>query len=77
MPSNPILREAGNLRKVSESLNLLAKEHTQVAEALAVLSGAVRNSAALLEVLVTLRLDSESQSGSKPEPQICLDKTSN
>jgi hypothetical protein len=56
MPAKEILQEAKKLHKVSDSLDVLAEEHSPIAEALSILSGSVRNSATLLEVLVTLRL---------------------
>ena len=56
MPVNEILQEAKKLHKVSDSLTLLAEKHAPVSEALSILSGSVRNSATLLEVLVALRL---------------------
>jgi hypothetical protein len=59
MPAHEILQEAKKLRKVSDSLDLLATQHAPLAEALTVLSGNVRNSATLLEVLVELRLGPE------------------
>ncbi|MGA2807269.1 MAG: hypothetical protein ABSE87_03990 [Terracidiphilus sp.] len=56
MPASRILQEARKLRKVSESLAVLAEEHPPFSEELAALSGSVRNSATLLEVLVALKL---------------------
>ena len=56
MPVHEIQQEAGKLLKVSETLDKLARQHTSVAEALAILAGSVRNSATLLEVLVAVRL---------------------
>lgn len=56
MPANEILQEAKKLRKVSESLDVLAEQHAPISEALSILSGSVRNSATLLEVLVALKL---------------------
>jgi hypothetical protein len=56
MPANRILQEARKLRKVSESLEVLAEEFAPISDALTVLSGSVRNSATLLEVLVELKL---------------------
>ena len=41
---------------MSESLDVLAEQHAPISEALSVLSGSVRNSATLLEVLVALKL---------------------
>jgi len=59
MPAKEILQEARKLHKVSESLDALAQQHAPVAEGLTILAGTVRNSAALLEVLVALRLGPE------------------
>jgi hypothetical protein len=56
MPANAILQEAGKLRKVGDSLEALAGEHAPISKALTILSGNVRNSATLLEVLVALKL---------------------
>jgi hypothetical protein len=56
MPAKEILQKAKKLHKVSDSLDVLAEQHSPIAEALSILSGSVRNSATLLEVLVTLRL---------------------
>ncbi|MGA2352760.1 MAG: hypothetical protein ABSF70_20175 [Terracidiphilus sp.] len=56
MPANQILLEAKKLHKVSDSLDVLAAQHAPIAEALSVLSGNVRNSATLLEVLVAMKL---------------------
>jgi hypothetical protein len=59
MREQQILQEAMNLHKVSENLNKLADQHAPLSEALTILSGTVRNSATLLEVLVALRRGSE------------------
>ena len=56
MPAKEILQEARKLHKVSDSLDALAAQHAPISEALSILSGSVRNSATLLEVLVALRL---------------------
>jgi hypothetical protein len=56
MPAKEILQEANKLYKVSDSLDALAVEHAPISESLSILSGSVRNSATLLEVLVALRL---------------------
>jgi hypothetical protein len=56
MPAQEILQEAKKLHKVSESLDVLAEQHAPTSEALSILSGSVRNSATLLEVLVALML---------------------
>jgi|HubBroStandDraft_1064217.scaffolds.fasta_scaffold77194_3 hypothetical protein len=67
MPAQQILQEASRLYKVSENLDKLAKQLVPPGEELTILSGTVRNSAALLEVLVALRRG--------PDPW--LDRTSN
>ena len=56
MPAIEILQEARKLHKVSDSLDVLAMQHAPIEEALSILSGSVRNSATLLEVLVALKL---------------------
>ena len=56
MPAKEILQEARKLHKVSDSLDVLAVQHVPIAEALSILSGSVRNSATLLEVLVALKI---------------------
>ncbi len=56
MPAHEILQEANKLRKISDSLDVLAAQHAPLTEALTILSGSVRNSATLLEVLVALRM---------------------
>jgi len=57
MPATAILQEARKLHKVSDSLDVLAGKHAPISEALSILSGSVRNSATLLEVLVALKLE--------------------
>jgi hypothetical protein len=56
MPSNAILREVQQLYNVSDRLDLLAEEHPVVSEALITISGSVRNTATLLEVLVAMKM---------------------
>ena len=56
MPAREILNEVNKLRAVSNSLDLLAKQDAPVAEALAILSGNVRNSANLLRVVVAMKM---------------------
>jgi hypothetical protein len=56
MSSNAILHEAQQLHKVSDRLNFLAEEHLGVSDALVTISGSVRNTATLLEVLVATRM---------------------
>ncbi|HEV2400144.1 MAG TPA: hypothetical protein VGS27_24610 [Candidatus Sulfotelmatobacter sp.] len=57
MPSNAILHEAQQLHNVSDRLDVLAEEHPVVSEALITISGSVRNTATLLEVLVATRME--------------------
>jgi hypothetical protein len=59
MPANEILQEAKKLHKVSDSLNVLAGENVSISEALSILSGTVRSSATLLEILVAMKLTPE------------------
>ena len=56
MPSNEILHEATRLHNVSERLDSLAEKHPVVSEALITISGSVRNTATLLEVLVATKM---------------------
>lgn len=56
MHSNAILHEAQQLHNVSNRLDVLADEHPIVSEALITISGSVRNTATLLEVLVATRM---------------------
>jgi hypothetical protein len=56
MPSNAILQEATQLYNVSDRLDLLAEEHSLISEALITISGSVRNTATLLEVLVATKM---------------------
>ena len=56
MPSTAILCEVQHLYGVSDRLDSLADEHPVVSEALLVISGSVRNTATLLEVLVATKI---------------------
>ena len=56
MHLNAILHEAQQLYNVSDRLDLLAGEHPVVSEALVGISGSVRNTATLLEVLVATKM---------------------
>jgi hypothetical protein len=51
-----ILREARQLHQASERLATLAENHPLVSEALLTISGNVRNTATLLEVMVVTRM---------------------
>jgi hypothetical protein len=56
VPSNAILQEAQQLHNVSDRLDTLAGVHPVVSEALITISGSVRNTATLLEVLVATKM---------------------
>jgi hypothetical protein len=58
MPSTSILREVQQLYNVSDRLDSLAEQHPLVSEALVTISGSVRNTATLLEVLVVTKMAS-------------------
>jgi hypothetical protein len=55
MPS-VFLHEVQQLYNVSDRLDLLSEQHPHVSEALASLSGSVRNIATLLEVLIATKI---------------------
>ena len=57
MHSNAILHEAQQLHSVSDRLGSLADQHPIVSEALITISGSVRNTATLLEVLVATKME--------------------
>jgi hypothetical protein len=56
MPSNAILYEAQQLYNVSDRLDSLADQHPLVSEALLTISGSVRSTATVLEVLVATKV---------------------
>jgi hypothetical protein len=56
MPSNEILYEARQLHNVSDRLDSLAEQHPLVSEALLTISGSVRSTATVLEVLVVTKM---------------------
>lgn len=56
MHTNAILREVQQLYNVSDRLDSLAEQHPFVSEALITISGSVRNTATLLEVLVATKM---------------------
>ena len=56
MHSNAILHEVQQLYNVSDRLDTLAEQHPVVSEALITISGNVRNTATLLEMLVAIRM---------------------
>jgi hypothetical protein len=60
MSSNDILQEAVKLHSIGRRLNTLAEQNRSVEEALTLLAKAVRNSAALLEVVVALKMHPEN-----------------
>jgi len=63
MHSNTILHEVQQLYNVSDRLDSLAEQHPLVSEALITISGSVRNTATLLEVLVAARMGPLSAPG--------------
>jgi hypothetical protein len=56
MPSNAILHEAQQLHNVSDRLDALSEQPPLVSEALITISGSVRTTATLLEVLVATKI---------------------
>jgi hypothetical protein len=56
MHPNAILHEIQQLYNVSDRLDLLADQHPLVSDALISISGSVRNTATLLEVLVVTKI---------------------
>jgi hypothetical protein len=56
MPSSAILHEAQQLHGVSDRLVSLSDEHPLVSDALITISGSVRNTATLLEILVATKM---------------------
>jgi hypothetical protein len=64
MPAEQILQEATKLRKISDRLDALAHQYAPVTKELLILSGSIRNSVTLLELLVALRL------GPQPEADL-------
>ena len=63
MPSTAILHEAQNLQQISDRLDALAEKHPVVSDALITISGNVRHTATLLEVLVVTKLGPLTGSG--------------
>ena len=56
MHPTAILHEVQQLYNVSDRLDSLAEQHPVVSEALLTISGSVRNTATLLEVLVAMKI---------------------
>ena len=56
MPSSAILHEAQQLHNVCDRLDSLAEQYSDISEALITISGSVRNTATLLEVLVVTKM---------------------
>jgi len=56
MPLEAILAEAEQLHNVSNRLEALAEQHPPVSDALLTISGNVRNTAAVLEVLIVTKM---------------------
>ena len=57
MPSKALLHEAQQLKDVSGRLDSLADEHPTVTDAILRISGTIRSTATILEVLVATKLD--------------------
>lgn len=57
MPATAILQEVLHLRGISERLELLADQHVSMTDALLTISGSIRETATLLEVLVATKDD--------------------
>jgi hypothetical protein len=57
MPPTAILYEIQKLYDVSDRLDSLSEQHPLVSEALISISGSVRNTATLLEVLVATKME--------------------
>ena len=56
MDSHAILHEVQQLYSISDRLDVLAEKHPLMGEALLGISGSVRNTATLLEVLVATKM---------------------
>ena len=56
MHPNAILNEVQQLYNVSDRLDSLSEQHPLVSQALITISGSVRNTATLLEVLVAVKI---------------------
>jgi len=56
MHPNAILHEVQQLYNISDRLDLLAEKHSLLSEALLGISGSLRNTATLLEVLVATKM---------------------
>jgi hypothetical protein len=53
---NAILHEVQQLYNVSDRLDSMAEQHPLVSQALIIISGSVRNTATLLEVLIAMKI---------------------
>ena len=56
MNPNAILHEVQQLYSISDRLDILADKHPRMSEALLGISGSVRNTATLLEVLIATKM---------------------
>jgi hypothetical protein len=63
MLSTAILQEVQKLHDVSDRLDSLAEQHPLVSEALITISGNVRSTATLLELLVATKMGLPSEPG--------------
>jgi hypothetical protein len=57
MPSKAILQEVRTLKDVCQRLEALAEKHAHITEPLMAICGTIQNSATILEVLVTTKLE--------------------
>ncbi len=68
-PFEAVLQEVGQLKKLSERLTSLANQYPAIDDALMSISGNIRNTAALLEVLVHIRGESGAHLKDEPEQE--------
>lgn len=68
-PFEAVLQEVAELKKLSDRLTSLADQHPAIDDALISISGNIRNTAALLEVLVHIRGESGASLKNVPEEE--------
>lgn len=68
-PFEAVLQEVSELKKLSERLTSLADQHPAIDDALMSISGNIRNTAALLEVLVHIRGGSGASLKDEPKEE--------
>jgi hypothetical protein len=69
-PFENILQEVGQLWSVSERLESLGEEYPAVTDALASISGNIRNIGSILEVLALIRYKSDKLPKNAPEQRL-------